>query len=89
MEKLCKENVEVKTIGQVELDKDEMELLKLPPKFAVRKRLDSKSMEIDKEMCMAKLRYQIHKENMIKEIERDENQTTKRLKQTLEEEEDL
>ena len=87
---LKKEKVEVIKIGEVKLDKEEEELLKLPPKFAVRKRLDSLSMEVDKEMCMAKVRYQLQKEDLVKEIiEGEEGGRGKRLKLSQEEETDL
>ena len=71
-EKLKKEKIEISAIGEVDLDDDEKSLLKLPPKFAVRRRLDSLDMECDLEMGHAKTRYQIHKENKVREIENRE-----------------
>ena len=72
MEKLNKELVEVSMIGDVELDDDERALLRLPPKFATRRRLDTLDMRTDFEMGAAKLRYQIHKEDTFKEISEED-----------------
>ena len=85
-----KEEIKIETIGNVKLDREEKELLKLPPKFAVRKRLDSTAMEIDGEMCWAKVRYQKQKEDLVKEYdeESDEN-NTKRMRLNSMEREDL
>lgn len=47
IENMTKEKVVVSSIGEVELDEDEIALLNLPPKFAVRKRLNSIDMETD------------------------------------------
>ena len=57
-----KDILKVKKIGELELDSDEEALLKLPPKFAVRRRLCSIEMKTDLEMGVLKVRYQIHKE---------------------------
>ena len=80
-------------IGNVELDNDEIELLKLPPKFAIRKKLESVDMEVDGELCMAKVRYQVNKEKNIMEIENDENDElnvkSKRKRLNSEERKDL
>ena len=65
MRNLKKQNVEVAAIGEVELDDDEIALLSLPPKFAIRRRLDEIEMETDNEMSMAKMRYQLHREKEI------------------------
>ena len=88
---MSKEEVKVETIGKVKLDKDEKELLKLPPKFAVRKKLNSVAMEVDSEMCMAKVRYQKKKEDLVKEFEDEETEENnkKRMKLKSEEIEDL
>ena len=43
---LVKEKVEVSVIGEVKLDQDEKDLLCLPPKFAIRRRLKSIDMQI-------------------------------------------
>ena len=57
----------------MKLDEDEINLLNLPPTFAVRKRLDSTTQEVDIEMGMAMIRYQINKENQIMDIESEED----------------
>ena len=89
-DKMKKECVKVETIGKVVLDKDEMELLKLPPKFAVRKRLDSTAQEVDNEMCMAKIRWQKKKEDQVKEYDEETDEINiKRMKLTEAETEDL
>ena len=54
--KLCK-------IGKVEVDKNEEEVLKLHPKFAVGKKLDEEQFELDKECGFAKLRWELDGEN--------------------------
>ena len=73
MDKLSKEKVEITRIGEIELDENETALLSLPPKFAVRRRLCSISMQTDVEMGMSKVRYQIQKEDSVREIgENDE-----------------
>ena len=61
MEALIKEEVKISKIGEVELDSDEIALLKLPPKFAIRNKLDIVDMKTDMEMSGAKIRYQTHK----------------------------
>ena len=83
MELKTKENIDVETIGEVRLDEDERELLKLPPKSAVRKRLKSLDMEVDKELCMAKIRYQLQKEDLIRDIEGEEGEDDKKGRKRL------
>ena len=56
-------------IGKVELDSDEIAVLKLPPKFAIRRRLTETEMQTEIQMGMAKVRYQTHKEDLVREIE--------------------
>ena len=63
---LKKETVNVTVIGDVKLDSDERQLLCLPPKFAVRRRLKSIDMKTDLEMGLAKVRLQINKEKMVR-----------------------
>ena len=72
MDKLKKEEVIVNVIGKVELDSDEIAILKLPPKFAIRKKLDDLDMRTDMEMAAAKIRYQTHKEDAFRDIEIDD-----------------
>ena len=67
------EKVDVKSIGEVELDEDEIALLSLPPKFAIRRRLKSIDMKTDAQMALAKCRYQIHREEQFKDEIVDEN----------------
>ena len=52
-----KEKVVVKSISEVDLDEDEIALLSLPPKFAIRRRLNSIDMKTDTQMGLAKTRY--------------------------------
>ena len=72
MERISKEVVEVTRIGEVDLDEDERALLMLPPKFALRRKLNEVDMRTDIEIGAAKLRYQIHKENSFKEISEED-----------------
>ena len=46
MERMQKENVIVSKIGNVELDTDELALLKLPPKFALRNKLEKLDIDV-------------------------------------------
>ena len=57
MEKMVGEKTEIKTIGKVELDEDEMSVLQLDPKFAVLRKLAIIEMEQDVQMSAAKIRY--------------------------------
>ena len=63
MEEMRKGEVEVSKIGDVKLDDDEISVLKLPPKFAVYRKLDTLDMKTETEMAMAKVRYQNTKRN--------------------------
>ena len=62
----------------------------LNPKFAVAKRLSTVEMQEDKELCLAKIRYEAHKiENIRKEIEKEETDygyVSQRKKRKIEEE---
>ena len=95
MEKMKKEEVTVNVIGKVELDSDEKALLKLPPKFAIRNKLDDLDMRTDMEMVAAKIRYQTLKEDAFiyididDEIEDMETFVKKRKLLTTEELEEL
>ena len=68
-DKLIKEKAEVSRIGNVELDDDEIAILKLPPKFAIRGKLKRTEMQTEMQMGMAKIRYQNHKEEAVREID--------------------
>ena len=69
IDEMRKEDVEISRIGKVDLDYDEMAILKLPPKFAIRRKLDIVVYRVEQEMGMAKVRYQVHKENRVRDIE--------------------
>ena len=66
-DRLCKDEIKVNSIGDVDLSKEEMEVLRLHPKFGVMERLDSTEMEIEIEMGAAKYRYNILKEDEVME----------------------
>ena len=85
MNSIKKQKVEVTPIGNVDLHEDEIALSSLPPKFAIRRTLDEVDIETDYEMCMAKTRYQIHRERKLlnsKEYngEDEHEKETKRLR---------
>ena len=56
------EEYEVKIIGDVKLNENEMKILKLHPKFAILPRLVEGGLDLDEELANSKLRMQIHKE---------------------------
>ena len=56
------ENYEVKVIGDVQLDENELKVLKLHPKFAILPRLYEGGIDLDEELANSKLRMQISKE---------------------------
>ena len=89
IDKMKKEKVEIVTIDGVELDEEEKALLSLPPKFALRRRLCSISMQTDIEMAMAKVRYQVHREDSARELgdDEDEKEMAKKRKRGLNEDE--
>ena len=79
-DELKKENVDVSRIGDVKLDSDEISILKLPPKFAIRKKLTETDMQTEVQMGMAKVRYQHHKEDMVRKIdELDETENSENV----------
>ena len=89
MREMKKEKVKIEMVGQVKLDKDEEAIHALPPKFAVRRKLCRVEMLSDLEMASAKIRYQTHKENNVREIEGEENSDggqMKRIRKLNEEE---
>ena len=72
-------------VGDIDLDSDELQILKLNPKFAVMLRLDDEEMERDVELAMTKMRYENRrvkeKELMDKvDIENTDDKTAKRVK---------
>ena len=73
------ESYDIKIIGDVELEENEMKVLKLHPKFAILPRLQEGGLDVDEEMANAKLRMQISKEM---EERKDQN------KEMIEEEEE-
>jgi len=89
IEAMRKEKVKVEAIGEVDLDKDEIALLSLPPKFAVRRNINEIDIQTDNELCMAKTRYQIHRERELinsKEFKGGGEQVAKRQRILTEEE---
>ena len=83
MENMKKEEVTVSKIGNVKLDEDELALLRLPPKFAVINKLDDLDMRTDIEMACAKIRYQIHKEDKLKDIDEENEIYSKNKKRKI------
>ena len=68
MEEMEPEKVDIKVIGKVKLDEDELSILSLNPKFAILRKLETIEIEQDIEISLAKMRYEItrieaHKEN--------------------------
>ena len=75
IEKMTPEEIEIKMIGDVKADEDELSILKLNPKFAMMKKLNTIDMEHDTEYCLAKLRYEIRKTmELQREIEIEETE---------------
>ena len=73
MNKMEKEKIGHEMIGKIEIDEDERAILDLNPKFAIMKRLKTIEMEEDKELCLAKLRYEAHKiDNLRRETEKED-----------------
>ena len=56
------EKYEVKVIGDVQLEENELKVLKLHPKFAILPRLHEGGLDLDEELANSKLRMQISKE---------------------------
>ena len=90
MRKIRKEEISHELIGEIKIDEDEKAILDLNPKFAVMKRINNIEMCEDKELCLAKLRYEAHKrENLRREMEKEESDygfVSHRKKRKLEEE---
>ena len=75
MEKMEVEEAAVTSIGKIKLDKDEVSILKLNPKFAIMKKLVKIETEQDVELCAAKLRYEISRiEKLRGENEKEESE---------------
>ena len=85
---LCKENVEGVVVGGVSIDDDEKSVLKLNPKFAVLSRLDDESIETDIEVAIAKLKYEIRRQEEIELLESVELENVNEKKQRLDVERD-
>ena len=62
-EKIEVRETELCKIGDMQVDKDEEEVLKLHPKFAVTKKLDDEQFELNIECGFAKLRWEFDGEN--------------------------
>ena len=61
-DKIEVEKAETCTVGRVELDEDEKAILRMHPKFALRKKLDEEQFELDIECGFAKLRWELGKD---------------------------
>ena len=61
-EEIETEEYEVKVIGDVQLDENELKVLKLHPKFAILPKLCEGGLDLDEELANSKLRMQISKE---------------------------
>ena len=61
-DKIEKQETEPCTVGEVELNENEKELMKMHPKFAVRTDIDREQFELDIECGFTKLRWEIGKE---------------------------
>ena len=70
-DKVETESYDVKVIGNIEINDDEMSVLRLHPKFAVIEDLEAGGIEFDQELAFAKTRIQISKE--LEEMIDDEN----------------
>ena len=69
-------------IGDISLDEDELSVLKLSPKFAVLSKLDDENVETDIEVSIAKLKYEIKRQEdmaLMEQVDR-ENLTDKKMK---------
>ena len=60
MEELRPLDVKSLVIGDIKLDDDELQLLKMNPKFAVIVRLNDEEMERDTEIAISQLRYNLY-----------------------------
>ena len=61
-DEILQEHYEVLIIGDIELDEDEKNALKLPPKFSIMENLLKGGIEFDQETAFAKLRMEIQRE---------------------------
>ena len=91
-----KEEVGIRVVGDITLTEEEKAVLKLNPKFAVMERINSEDIEIEAELGLAKLRYQLMKEDdIIDEVieeesgEEDVERKKKKRRRLNEEEEEL
>ena len=84
LEEMKPADVESLVIGDIQLDDDEKQVLKLNPKFAVMVRLDDEEMERDTEIASSKLRYEIRRkkeQELMDEIDREMHESpAKRIK---------
>ena len=85
-EAIVKEKYEVLTIGDLTLDEDEENALKLPPKFSIMENLIKGGIEFDQEAAFAKLRMEIQKE-IDEDLQADEEGKGGTLQMADEEEE--
>ena len=61
-DRLVKENYEVLVIGEISIDEDEKNALRLPPKFSIMEDLIKGGPEFDQETAFAKLRMELQRE---------------------------
>ena len=61
-DEIIEEEITVSMVRNVELSEDEIAVLKLHPKFAVREEIEDEEIEFQGELGWAKLRYQLLKE---------------------------
>ena len=59
------EETQACTVGRVETNEDEKELLRMHPKFAIRTKLDREQFELDIECGFAKLRWEMSKDENV------------------------
>ena len=71
-------------IGDIELDNDEITVLKLNPKFGAMKKLDKETTEAEIEVGLSKLRYEICQREMQQRREEIEFENSEGKKQKIE-----
>ena len=71
-------------LGDHDLDQDEKDAMKLPPKFGIMQNLPKDGLAFDQELCYAKIRMEIHNE-LNEEMQGDLVGTEKKTKEATEE----
>ena len=82
-DKIVEDKIEVQIVGTVRLSENEESVLRLHPKFALMSDLKEMDMDLEMELCFAKIRYQLLKE--IGEKLTDEEEEELRKTTTIEE----